>query len=569
MPARRTLAVLALAAVTADGCAHQTMSGTAASGTAPFVDSPSGGSGTSGFRCPAQGGPAWFEATSEHFVVSGDLTRGEITALARQFEEVRGAIIEGIFPGEHRQVDGRARVVAFRHERDFDEFAPPELAALLWPSGLGDHVIVVSIQTDLDRRQVVAHEIAHHVLRQVYPRQPRWFGEGFAALAELLAGERDPGEELLRWRSQLAAGPGLAQHLRDEGPLPFFADPAAVREGRYFGRLSAGLARGYRAGPVLATELLAWDGRLQHVRHRAASAVLVHFLVHEEPARFYRFRRLLEEAERPEVAWAEVFPEWDPTRLGGPEALDVRLAAHARSPGATRWLVDVPVRGQPEVRALSAGEVHALRLALPRYDRNRGGGPALERAEVEEALAEDPDHVLGLVVKAALDGGDPLPLARRAAAAHPDDLRALVWLAQSLPRDGSARDERLSLLRRAVAVAPWNGLATGNLAWFLVQGGEVNEALPLAERAVRLSPGNANTLDTLAAVLEAAGRCEDALRTAERALDFLPEGASDQARAPWTERAGRLRVMCGERREGRLPPVPPVSGTSSPVSGTP
>jgi tetratricopeptide (TPR) repeat protein len=531
MPARRHLAVLALLAACIAGCAHPTSASREGRG--------------SGFRCPARGGPAWLEASSEHFLVSADLTRGEIISLARQLEEVRGAIVEGLFPGERRRVDGRARLVAFRHERDFDEFAPPELTAFLWPSGLGDHVIVISIEASLDRRQVVAHELTHHLLRQVYPRQPRWFGEGFAALAERLAGERRPDRDLERWRKRVAGETGLAERVREEGPAPFFTDPAAERVGRYFGPITADLVREFEAGAEPVREILAWDGRVQHARHRATSAVLVHFLMHEERTRFDRFRRLLEEAERPAAAWARVFPEWDPALPGGPEALDTLLAAHARAPGHARWLVDVPARGGFEVRRLSTGEVHALRLALPRYDRGRGGGAALERLEVEEALAEDPDHVMGLFVKTSLEGSDPVPVARRAVEAHPGDLRALVWLAQSLPRDGSEGDERLALLRRAVAVAPWSSLAAGNLAWFLVQRGEVAEALPLAERAVRLSPGNPNTLDTLAAALEAAGRCQDALSAADRALDFLPEGASDEARAPWTERAARLRGKCG------------------------
>ena len=33
-------------------------------------------------------------------------------------------------------------------------------------------------------RLVLAHELTHQVARHVYPRQPRWFGEGLAGLAE-------------------------------------------------------------------------------------------------------------------------------------------------------------------------------------------------------------------------------------------------------------------------------------------------------------------------------------------------------------------------------------------------
>jgi tetratricopeptide (TPR) repeat protein len=522
---RRGVALASLAALLA-GCAH-----------GPFREP--------GFTCAARGGPEWQEASTPHFVVSGDLTPGEITALARQLEEVRAGILEGFFHGEKREVPGRARVITFRDEAAFDEFAPPGLTAFLWPSGLGDHVVVMAAQATVDRRAVVAHELAHHLLRQAYPRQPRWFGEGFAALAEVLGGERDGAAETERERTSLRPAPGLVDRMRDDGPEGFFPDPARPRDGRNFGRLSVGFARAHSRDPVSARELLAWDGRVQDPRHRASSAVLVHFLLHGERARFADYRGRLAAAEPPERVWREVFREWDPAREDGPEDLDRRLAAHARLPGAREWAVDVPVRVKPAVRPLSPGEVHALRLGLPRLNRGRPGGPERERAEIEEALAEDPDHVTALFAKAAAEGLPALPLARRAAEAHPGDLRALLWLSQSLPRDGTADAERIAVLRRAVEVAPWNATAAGNLAWFLVKADEVEEAMPLAERAASLSPGNPNVLDTLAAVQEAAGRCAEALATAERAIDFLPEKADEVARAPWNERAHRLRTTCG------------------------
>jgi hypothetical protein len=495
------------------------------------------------FSCPGRGGPAWVEVATEHFTLAGDLTRGEGAALARALEQVRSALLQGLFPDGQPLIESRVRVVVFRRQRDFDEFAPPGLRAFLSQNGLGEPVIVMRAEdrieevrvplaasadernrgrrrrdagrrgeaqepqalADLGRGQrlVIAHELTHHILRHVYPRQPRWFGEGLAALAE-----------------------GLAERAA-------------------FGRLPREASRGFERDPVAVRELLGWDGRTQDRRHHDASAVLVHHLLHAEPDRFDRFRRQLAAAERPEAAWRDVFPEWDPAVDRGPEALDGLLGAHARAPGSHEWPSWPTGGGRPTARELAAGEVHALRLMLTRFNRGRPGARDLERAEMEEALAEDPGHVLGLQVRAALLGLDPLPLARLAAETHPDDLRALLWLAQSLPRDGSAEAERLAVLRRAVSVAPWSAMASGNLAWFLVQRGDLAEALPLAERAVKLSPGNPNTLDTLAAVLEAAQRCPEALRTAERALDFLPEHASGDARAPWTERAGRLRRACG------------------------
>ena len=95
-----------------------------------------------------------------------------------------------------------------------------------------------------------------------------------------------------------------------------------------------------------------------------------------------------------------------------------------------------------------------------------------------------------------------------------------------------------------MAVAPESAVAANNLAWNLLGLGREKEALPLAERALRLAPTDPGVLDTYAGVLEALGRCVEALDAAERALDLLPEGAAAPARAPWVERATRLRRTC-------------------------
>jgi len=496
------------------------------------------------FRCPARGGPAWVEARGGHFRLSGDLTPGEARSLALELEETRGALIAGLFPGQPMEIDRVVQVVAFRRAVDYEEFAPPNVRAYLSQDGLGEHVIVMSTEPERvhgmpeearpgpsggDRqrrgglsawfrnlvgedpglvgpraRLVIVHELTHHVLRYVYPRQPRWFGEGLAALSEILASERN-----------------------------------------VFGRVPAQVARGYERQPVPMRRLLAWNGRSSDASEHDSSAMLVHFLLNEEAERFDDYRRRLAGAERPDAAWAAVFPEWAPTTGDGPEALDLRVAEHARRPAGKEWPARGTARERPSVRELTASEVHGIRLALNRFDTS-AEAVRLQREEMQEALAEDPGHVLGLQVKAAIYALDPLPLAERAAAAHPDDLRAVLWLAQSLPR-GPEEDEdrRLAALRHAVEIAPWSALAANNLAWNLLQRGEREEALPLAERAAQLSPGDPMILDTLAGALEAAGRCPEALRTAERALDFLPEHAPERALTPWIERADRLRAACG------------------------
>ena len=519
------LVVLALPAAVA-GCAHT-----------PWAETE--------FRCPARGGPAWVEVRSGHFRLHGDVTPGEGRALVLDLEQMREALIGGLFPGQSMEIDRVVQVVAFRRAVDYAEFAPPHVMAYLSQDGLGEHVIVMPAEPERvhgmpdeagpgasggDRQQprgvsawfrslmgesspgetrpgarlVIVHELTHHLLRYAYPRQPRWFGEGMAALSEILASERSS-----------------------------------------FGRVPTHVARGYQRHPVPMRQLLAWDGRSNDLSEHDSAAMLVHYLLDEEEHRFDDFRRRLAGAERPDAAFATVFPEWAPATRDGPEALDLLVAEHAQRPAGKEWPARGATHERPDVRELSASEVHAIRLALNRFQATAEAA-RLQREEMQEALAEDPGHVLALQVKAAIYSLDPLPLAERAAAAHPDDLRATLWLAQSLPRGTEeAEDRRLAALRHAVDIAPWSAMAANNLAWNLLQRGNREEALPLAEQAARLSPGDPMILDTLARALEAAGRCPEALRAAERALDFLPEHAPEGALAPWLERADRLRATCG------------------------
>ncbi|WP_242346289.1 M48 family metalloprotease [Anaeromyxobacter terrae] len=460
------------------------------------------------FECPARGGPPWSELATDHFIVASDLRRAQADALARELEEVRAWVVAALFPGDAPSLPGLVRVVAFRTAEEFDEFAPPGLRAYFTRSGLGEPVIVMpGDDVGPELRAVLGHEIAHQVARHVYPRQPRWFGEGLA---------------------------GLAEAERDE-------------TGRaVFGPIPAHRAHGFVKRHVSVRELLAWDGRSRDGRYHDTATVLVHYLLVRQPDRFAEVRRRLARADDPPSVWREVFPEWSPDG-GSPEALDRALDAHAREallPGGERHRVEVAVSAEPIARTLSPGEVHATRLALTRFARGDAGAGAAERAEMEEALAEDPDHVVGLQVKAALDRLDPLPLARRAVAAHPDDVRAWLWLATSALREG-LEGERFRALERAAEVAPASAMAANNLAWSLLLRGDAQAALPLAEKAAALSPGDPAILDTRAGVLEALGRCPEALATAERALELVPEYAPDDARAPWVERAERLRVRCG------------------------
>src|SRR5512133_1602503 len=126
------------------------------------------------FVCPARGGPAWTELTTPHFTVASDLRPAHARRIATELEGIRAWVIAALLPGEGRDIPGRVRVVAFRSTGEFDTFAPPGLRAYFTHDGLGEAVIVMTGEMGGEARLVLAHELAHHALRQVYPRQPRW-----------------------------------------------------------------------------------------------------------------------------------------------------------------------------------------------------------------------------------------------------------------------------------------------------------------------------------------------------------------------------------------------------------
>jgi tetratricopeptide (TPR) repeat protein len=458
------------------------------------------------FRCPARGGPAWHELSSDHFVLRTDLPRDEGAALVGRLERIRAAVAAALFE-QAPAVPGRVEVIAFRSADQYRSFAPEGATGYYLRYAGGPPRIVLSGEVGPTQRGLLAHELTHHFLSGVFRRQPRWFAEGLAVYLESL-GEDRPGRP-----------------FRVGAPPP--------------GRLERA-----RSGKVRVRALLAWDGSAagpDALDHYAASWLLVHWLIHRAPEAFAELQRRLADGAAPADAWRAALPSYD-LDAGGPEALDRILAEYARTSleGERRELPVPAVVGLHE-QIVPAAEVHALRLALWSL------GPPRPRAalegEVREALEESRDHPVALQVLAGLQGGDPLPLARRAAAAHPDDPRAWTFLASAL-RGPDASAEREAAYRRAVELAPANPAALHNLAQELLGAGRSGEALPIARQSAQLAPWSPPLLAGYAAVLSDLGRCAEARSVQQRALDSLPERASADARRELSAGLERYAAQC-------------------------
>jgi tetratricopeptide (TPR) repeat protein len=458
------------------------------------------------FRCPAKGGPAWRELATENFVVRSDLPRAEAAAMLVRLERQRAAILSVLFDGA-TPPPGRVEVVAFRTREEYREVAPRGMDAYYLRSSGGPPRIVLSGELAPWQRALLSHELTHHFLAGVFRRQPRWLAEGLAVYMESLADE--PGK----------------------GTLVVGRPPPA--------RLTRALWN-----PVPVAELLAWRGPPDPGAYSlyASSWLLVHYLAHRHPGAFAGLQARLARGEDPEAAWRAELPAHDPSDPDALAALDRALHDHARGG------IESSTRSAPPPRALlgfeqemPSAEVHALRLALWPHGPDRG--PAALRGEVEEALRESPHHPVGLQALAEIDRADPLPLARAAVAAHPDDPRAFTFLAGALEGKAAAA-EREAAYRRAAELAPDNPAALHNLAAELLRSGRSGEALPVARRAAQLAPWSPPLLATYAAVLSDLGRCAEALPVEERALDVLPDDTAAEALAALRGELARYLSRC-------------------------
>jgi tetratricopeptide (TPR) repeat protein len=362
----------------------------------------------------------------------------------------------------------------------------------------------------IEQRRVLAHEFAHHVSSYVLLREPRWFAEGLATWAETV-GATESGVRMVT---------------------------GAVPLGRRV------LARPQR---MPASQLFAWDGTVPPDRlapYYDAAWLLVHHLSNQHPDALRAYEGRLAGAEDPDAAFQAVFPQWDPATPGGLDLLDRELDAWARNGRLDGKPVQVDSSPNLSVQPVEPAEVHAMRILLWAGGAPGEGDEAAIRAELDEALGEDPYHPVLLRERARREGKDPLPLARLSVKGRPGDPRAWSFLAENLPREAAA--EREAALRRATELAPRNPTALSALAAMLLESGRSGEALPPARQAVQLGPFSPEVLDTYASVVADLGNCPQAVLASRRALDVFPDEGKPEQRARYQRHLAAHLARCAQ-----------------------
>lgn len=466
-----------------------------------------------GVRCPDHGGTPWREYRSAHFLVYTDLAPAAAAGLVHDLEAIWA--MEARAVAHPREIPGRLRAVAPAQERMYLAMSPPGVVGYYLVTGLGEPTVVLHPAAFPDRPEVVAHELAHHLSWHLFPRHPRWFGEGFAQFVQTVG---DPDPRARGWAGRV---------------------PRA-----WAGRLP-------RVPRLSAREILRWDGAPDPRRpglHEIWSWVLYHYLWSEHPGQLADYQRRLAAAEDPSAAFAAAFPRLDPADADALARLDEALDRHRLREDLASFRVSAEAATGFTEAPVSSADVHVLLVEARGYwsvSRHRlrldvaGALGEAARLELEEALKEDPMQPRALSRLAELDGTPPVPLLRAAAAARPGDFSAWFLLGDALEDAGDAAGGELAY-RTGAALNPDSAPTLNNLAWLLAGDGRVEEAHPLARRAVDLAPWNSDILDTLAVVLDGLGDCPGALRLERRAADLLTRGGREIR-----ERVLELEGRCG------------------------
>lgn len=180
---------------------------------------------------------------------------------------------------------------------------------------------------------------------------------------------------------------------------------------------------------------------------------------------------------------------------------------------------DAGADGRKGVVGITADAITAATAALQQGDAAR----ALDAARAGLADHDDPE-LLAVATEAAVHLGedDATALARRLAAARPDDGPAQRWLGLALLADGES-DAAEHALRAAVRLDPQDSAAVIALGHLVRRHGRDADAAEMLEQAAAADPEDTDLLRNLVDLHRMAGRSRKAVLWAERLVAALPD----------------------------------------------
>jgi tetratricopeptide (TPR) repeat protein len=470
-----------------------------------------------GFRCSAKGGPEWREYRTKHFLVDTDLRRQPAEVLIRSLEKLHALELQALV-GEQVEIPGRLRVIAFSSPSQFEEMLTiRNVAGYFKVSSMAEPLIVLPVAGFQADPETVAHELAHFLSRYFFPRQPTWFAEGLAQFVETVASLPQDN------------APATGSHLV-RGAHTWPGSVGIMPRSRAFWLANT--------EQIPAEKLLAWNGGHDSSgSHHLSSWLLYHWLWNNRSKGLTDLQQRLSNGDDPTDAWRAAFPEFDPRSHDALAKLDHYLTDYRKSARYVFYQVKAEGDSSFTDAPIPSADVHLL-LIDAHLNWPKDSTTQL-RAELDEALEEDPAQPSAIAMRSQLEALSPLASLRKAVASRPTDWRGW-WLLGHTLTEGE-KDEKEAALRKAVQLNADSAVAHNELAWYLATHGRAKEALPIVNRALDLAPWEPNIIDTLATVAAELGKCPEALVLQRRAVGMLPPNDSN-------EQKFRDRLAAFERR---------------------
>ena len=479
----------------------------------------------------------WRELRSTHFTLRTNLPEDSARSTLEKLETLRWWLqaawsTGGDSPGTTEAIvlGDPTELLTFTSSPGIATLSPegPLLVTAGLPEGfLGDRSPAAGL---------LAHEVAHELIRHRMPGAPRWFHEGLAGYLETIFAVDD-------------------RHVRF-GILR--VDQLYSRRVNLRGQTEIGANGNSVPRSLLSleeTESRRWESATpDELTDLYRSAQLwVGVLRVREPARM----RALEAALAGGTSWRRAWADLQ----SGLDMAPIREKIFWGLHQAGDWITEVrSVTSLPASatrpgteRLLARWEVHLTLAELWAVSARTSGGAAFAprvRTELEAAAAAAPDEPLPQLQLAELERDPEARLARAEALVQrfPASPEAKVFLARVLRDEGGPAEGRREAALAAVNAAPDDVGALTAHAIEEVRAGNAVGALRSVARAEALEPWNPAVFVARALVLGSIGLCEEAADAVQRALDVLPDNPPPgdvQALVRERERIARTCVRAG------------------------
>ena len=433
--------------------------------------------------CPAKGGPAWRELTSDHFVLRTDLSPRDALETVRTLEDTRAAMLAGMWAGAAGP-PGKSTAIALASLDETWRFTGTTFAGVHLRQPPFPATLLIS--PDPKQQETAKHELAHELALYFLPVEPSWFAEGLATFLATIQYDRDKGLSVLgeadveRYRLFTTSGPVSLDQLM--GPLP--DDPLTVS------------------------------------RTYATTWLLTHYLYNKRGPGWQHLQDRLARLQPGTDAFRAEFPDLDA------EGLQRTLMDYAkRGQYVVRTLPVAPWSGTPRIRTMTDGEVHGLRAFL--YWSTRPDNPATTaadiRSEIDESLHAEAPALDALAT--AFYARDieyprtPADLAALAVRAHPGHWMAWVMSADARTQHAPERERDL---RRAFQLAPREPAVRAGLAALHAEAGRWPDVLRLTNQDLGAGATYPKLWLLHLAAARATGHCPEAELWGEALQAYLP-----------------------------------------------